>query len=302
MGLDGTVTGIGHAGPSNPITIGVDEALKNIIVAVDNARPEPSVEFKASVMGLAGASRSYLGDELLSYFPTGFGETCIVSDARSALAGATGCKPGVVIISGTGSIAYGENASGEKARAGGWGWRLGDEGSGYTIGNNALIAALRAYDRSGPETILTDMILNYLGLSQAEDVIDWTYDPMREPRHFAALVPLVKEAENKGDLVATRIMSEAGAQLGSVAQAVIRRLRLTGDFPVACCGGVFKQPNRYNEFFEETVRDAAPDCVFIEPLFTPTVGSALLALQKIGVTISEDLLDNVEKSLRRFNE
>lgn len=299
MSTDGTVVGMGDAGPSNPITLGVEQSLKNILDAVENAGKKAKITgFKASVMGLAGASRSHLGDILLSRFPMSFGDTRIVSDAHSALAGATGCKSGVVVIAGTGSIAFGVNDSGLEARAGGWGWRLGDEGSGYTIGNNAMIALLRAFDGSGPSTVLLDMILDHLGLDDIEKIIDWTYDPKREPRHFAYLVPLVKKAEKQGDMVAAQIMRDAGAQLGSVTQAVIRRLGLEGRFPVACSGGVFKQPNGYNVAFEETVRKVAPDCDFIEPMFNPTVGSGLLALQYKGVEISDDLLAKTRESLR----
>jgi N-acetylglucosamine kinase-like BadF-type ATPase len=299
--LDGTVMGMGRSGPSNPITVGVEQALKNIFEAVNDAGEGSGIEeFKASVLGLAGASRSRLGKKMLKCLPKYYGETRIVSDALSALAGATGCRPGVVVIAGTGSIAYGVNLKEEEARAGGWGWRLGDEGSGYTIGRNALNAALKDHDLSGPPTILKEMILSHLGLSDLEEVIDWAYDPEREPSHFASLVPIVKTAEKKGDKVASLIMEDAGAQLGLVTQAVIKRLKLVGVFPLACCGGVFKQPNRYNVAFEETVRKVAPDCVFIEPLFSPTVGSALLGFKSLGVEINEDLLAKVEKSLRQL--
>jgi N-acetylglucosamine kinase-like BadF-type ATPase len=130
-------------------------------------------------------------------------------------------------------------------------------------------------------------------------VIDWAYDPAREPRHFAQLVPLVKDAERKGDGVVTQLMEDAGSQLGLVTQAVIRRLHLTGHFPVACCGGVFKQPNRYNTAFMEKVREAAPYCEFTEPLFSPVVGSALIALVSQGVKISDDLLANVRSGIAR---
>ena len=302
MRLDGTVGGMGQAGPSNPITIGVERALGNIIEAVNIARQGSGVEeFKSSTLGLAGASRSHLGGELLDLLPGSYGDTKIVSDARSALAGATGCRPGVVVIAGTGSIALGMNARGEEARAGGWGWRLEDEGSGYTIGRNAVTAALKYHDGSGPLTLLKDMILGHLGLGDVEEIIDWTYDPGREPRHFAYLVPLVKEAENRGDGVASSIMEDAGTQLGHVTQAVIRRLGME-DFPIACSGGVFKQPNGYNRAFERTVRKVAERCVFMEPMFTPTVGSALLALRSLGVEISDGLLVNVEKSIGWFDE
>jgi N-acetylglucosamine kinase-like BadF-type ATPase len=297
MSIDGSIISSGRGGPSNPITLGVERSLNNIKEAVDNAiRKIDDQNILSTVLGLAGASRSRLGDDMLSRFPKHFGYTQIVSDARSALAGATACEPGVVVIAGTGSIAFGLNKNSEEAKAGGWGWRLGDEGSGYTIGNNAMIAALRAYDGSGPETILKELVLEHLGINDIEKVIDWTYDPRREPRHFASLVPLVKEAEKKNDEVATQIMINAGIQLAQVTQAVIKRLNLTEDFPIACSGGVFKQPNRYNLAFEETVRKIAPSCEFIEPLFSPTIGSAFLALQSIGVEISENLLANTRTS------
>ncbi|TFH16220.1 hypothetical protein E4H04_06980 [Candidatus Bathyarchaeota archaeon] len=298
MRLDGAVVGKGQSGPSNPITIGVEQALKNILEAVNEAIHESGVtRFNACTLGLAGATRSSLGDEVMERLPIQYGEAVLVSDAHSALAGATGCKPGVVVIAGTGSIAFGVNDAGAEARAGGWGWRLGDEGSGYTIGKNALMAALRDHDQSGSPTLLKGMIMSYLGFGDVEEFIDWAYDSKREPRHFAILVPLVKDAELRGDKVASRIMADAGAQLGLVARAVIRRLRMVDDFPVACSGGVFKQPNGYNAAFEETVRMVAPECVFIEPLFNPTVGSALLALRSQGVVISDDLLSKVKTSL-----
>ena len=298
MRTDGIIMGTGRAGPSNPITLGVEKSLNNILESVEKARNVSSIEvFQSSVLGLAGASRSRLGDEMLSRFPAFFGEARIVSDACSALAGATGCKAGVVVIAGTGSIAYGVNENNEEAKAGGWGWRLGDEGSGYTIGNTAVIAALRAHDQSGPDTILREMIMAHLGLEKYDEVINWTYHRQREPRHFASIVPLVKMAERKGDMVAAQIMVDAGTQLGTVTQAVIKRLNLDGDFPVACSGGVFKQPNRYNVAFEETVREIAPRCDFIEPLFSPTIGSAFLAIHSLGVDISDELLDYAKKSL-----
>jgi N-acetylglucosamine kinase-like BadF-type ATPase len=299
MRLDGLVLGYGQAGPSNPITAGMDNALRNILDSVNEAgQASGRKKYVTSVLGLAGASRSRLGAEILSHLPESFGEASIVSDASSALAGATGCRPGVVTIAGTGSIAYGSDYQGLEVKAGGWGWRLGDEGSGYTIGKNALKAALRYYDQSGPKTMLKEMILGHLGLDNAEEIVDWAYDPGREPMHFAQLVPLVKEAEIKGDRVALEIMEDAGTQLGRVTQAVIRRLRLKGEFPLACIGGVFKQPNRYNSAFEETVRKVATCCLFIEPLFNPSVGSALLALKSQGVEINEDLLSNVRLGLK----
>ena len=299
----GEVIATAQAGPSNPITMGSERALASILEAVDEASARCGVqEFLASRLGVAGTDRSRLRQELLAGMRSSFGDTAIVSDAASALAGGTGCRPGVVVIAGTGSIAYGENSLGQTARAGGWGWRLGDEGSGYTIGLKAIMAALRAHDGRGPETVLEQKIVSHLGLGRLEDIIDWVYEPGREPRDIAYLVPIVREAEAEGDEAAALVMAEAGAELGFVANAVIRRLDMSGEFPVSLNGGVFKQPSGYIFAFEEVVRREAPLCALIKPRMPPLLGSGLLALRSLGVTVDEALLRRVEKSYMRLGE
>ena len=303
ISTEGEVLATAEAGPSNPITIGAERALANILEAVDEASARCGVhEFLASRLGVAGTDRSRLRQELLDGMRPSFGDTAIVSDAASALAGGTGCRPGVVVIAGPGSIADGAHGRGETARAGGWGWKLGDEGSGYTIGLKAIMAALRAQDGRGPETVLKQKIVSHLGLGRLEDIIDWVYEPGREPRGIAYLVPLVREAEAEGDEAAALVMAEAGADLGFVANAVIRRLGMSGEFPVSLNGGVFKQPSGYIIAFEEVVRREAPECALIKPRMPPLLGSGLLALRSLGVTIDEALLQSVEESYRGLGE
>jgi N-acetylglucosamine kinase-like BadF-type ATPase len=301
LSTDGELAYSGKAGSSNPITVGVDRALASILGAVNAASEAGNVSrFLASRLGIAGTDRSQLRGKLLARLPASYGDTAIISDAASALAGATGLKPGVVVIAGTGSIAYGENKAGEHARAGGWGWRLGDEGSGYTIGANAIMAALRAYDARDIGTALTAKILGHLCLSSMEDIVDWVYSPGREPRDIAYLVPLVREAEAEGDEAARQVLARAGTELGLVAGAVIKRLELRGKFPLSLNGGVFKQPSVYITAFEETVRREAPDCILIQPRMPPVLGSALLALRATGVRVDDGLLSKVENSYRRL--
>jgi len=301
MSTDGELAYGGRAGPSNPITVGVDRALANILRAVEAASEAGNVSrFMASRLGIAGTDRSRLRRGLLAGLPASYGDAAIISDAASALAGATGLRPGVVVIAGTGSIVYGENQAGEHARAGGWGWRLEDEGSGYTIGANAIMAALRAYDGRGPWTALAAKILGRLSLGSMEDIVDWVYSPGREPRDIAYLVPLVREAEAEGDEAARLVMAGAGAELGLVAGAVIKRLDLRGEFLLSLNGGVFKQPSVYIMAFEEAVRREAPDCILIRPRMPPALGSALLALRAAGVRVDEGLLSKVENSFGRL--
>src|SRR3954471_8363414 len=100
----------------------------------------------------------------------------IVNDALVALEAGAPQQPGIVVISGTGSIAYGRNARGEAARAGGWGYVLGDEGSGYWIGRAALRAVLRESDRRGPTTVLTELVLKHFGVAAPHELIHHIYN------------------------------------------------------------------------------------------------------------------------------
>ena len=296
--LDGHILGRGTAGPSNYHAVGVDAAYAALDAAIHVALADIEGHPIAICVGMAGAGRAKDCAIFQAWAEARYPgtPTTIVHDGQLALAAGTPEGWGIAVLCGTGSLVYGEDQHGKTARAGGWGYLLGDEGSGYAIGRNAVTAALKDHDGSGSPTLLKEMILGHLGLGDVEEIIDWAYDPGREPRHFAYLVPLVKEAENRGDSVAASIMEDAGTQLGHVTQAVIRRLGME-EFPVVCSGGVFKQPNGYNRAFERTVREVAERCVFMEPMFTPTVGSALLAMRSLGVEISDDLLVNVEKSI-----
>ncbi|MFP3950884.1 MAG: BadF/BadG/BcrA/BcrD ATPase family protein [Candidatus Bathyarchaeia archaeon] len=299
----GRVIARGVGGPSNPITEGMRGAVKSIIEAVDGATKVSSLDrFRASTLGVAGTDRSSMRRQMAELLPEELGEISIVSDAESALAGATSCRPGVIAISGTGSIAYGINSEGRRARAGGWGWIVGDEGSGYSIGREAIRASLKAIDGRGRETGLVDRICKELELGGIEEIIEWVYSE-RRPHEIAALAPLVAEEASKGDEAGRKILRNAGSEMGEAVLAVTRRLNFEGRFNVAVNGGVFKMGGLFREAFMIRVRNGAPECLFISPRFKPDLGSALLALQRLGIEIDEVLLDRVEETRsERFYE
>ena len=167
--------------------------------------------------------------------------TLVVNDALVALeAGAPG-QPGVVVISGTGSISYGRNGRGEAARSGGWGYVLGDEGSGYWIGRAAIRAVLREADKRGPETSLSDMLLNHFNVSQAQGLIHEVYNTQLKPPAIGALAKCVQAAFSQGDEVAIGILRAAADELEGAALSVARRLDLIGEaFPFILAGGIFR--------------------------------------------------------------
>jgi N-acetylglucosamine kinase len=302
--LSGHILARGAGGPSNPLTAGVDGAAEAIQTAIGEASRRCGIKsFTASVMGIAGTERAPTIEALVTRLTRhNLGDLTIIGDAKIALSGATGCRPGVVVISGTGSIAYGENERGETARAGGWGWRLGDEGSGYQIGNKALIAALRDHDGRDPKTTLTGKISEALSLGTLDDLVDLTYSKNMGSEEVAALASIVGEAAGKGDNVALRILEGAGVELGIAASAVIRRLGLSGDFTVGLVGGVFNLGPLIRESLERSVRRTAPACVISRPRFPPEVGAALLAFRYMGVELGDELLHTIEVSFEVLKE
>jgi N-acetylglucosamine kinase-like BadF-type ATPase len=167
--------------------------------------------------------------------------TLVVNDALVALeAGAPG-MPGVVIISGTGSIAYGRNANNEGARAGGWGHVLGDEGSGYWIGRAALRAVLRESDRRGPRTALTPLLLQHFNVAEAQGLIHEVYQTNLRPAAIGALARSVQAAFSAGDEAASGILRAAADELESFGVSVAKRLDLGVEvFPFILGGGIFR--------------------------------------------------------------
>jgi N-acetylglucosamine kinase-like BadF-type ATPase len=165
----------------------------------------------------------------------------IVNDALVALEAGVPGEPGVVIISGTGSIAYGRNAAGEAARSGGWGHVLGDEGSGYWIGRAALRAVLGAADHRAPETLLTPMLLEHFNVSQPQALLHEVYHHNAKPAAIGALAGCVQRAFGEGDQAAAAILRGAANELEGAALSVARRLALLDQpFTFILSGGIFR--------------------------------------------------------------
>ena len=205
----------------------------------------------------------------------------VVNDALVALeAGAPG-QPGVVIISGTGSICYGRNAHGEAARSGGWGYVLGDEGSGYWIGRAALRAVLREADKRGPETALTPMLLNHFAVERAQNIIHQVYHTNLKPAAIGALARSVQAAYLQGDQVAVGILRGAANELEASALSVVRRLDLNGQ-PFACIlsGGIFRAVPWLQEELTRRIPVVARGASVMMLEREPASGAVALALQE----------------------
>jgi len=165
----------------------------------------------------------------------------VVNDAVVALVAGAPERFGIVVLAGTGSIAYGLDAKGRSARAGGYGYILADEGSGYWLGREALRAAVRGADGRGPKTLLIDLIFERLEIDSLAELVALVYEKGLEKDQVAALAPLVERARAEGDVASTEILAVAAHELALAARSVARQLSFASDpFPVVLAGGAFR--------------------------------------------------------------
>src|SRR5260370_5355275 len=200
---NGSPVGDGLAGPSNHLRVGIETASRNVERAVNKALVAADVTSREIVWaycGIAGADhpahRQEVVESLSIFFPRGI--FTVANDARIAVTGAIGYGGGVVVIAGTGSVAFGRNGDGSEARAGGWGPILGDEGSGFGIARDALAAIVRAWDGRGKPTSMTDMLHNEWNM-KPEDIPRFVYATATHTDDLARSGKLAIEAPGPGD-------------------------------------------------------------------------------------------------------
>ena len=304
IGIDGggtktigiLATGTGHplaeveSGPANYHVVGEAETqavLENIIAALHEKAGVPLGSPVRCCLGMAGlgraADREVIGricDEL------GICQNRILThDAHIALVGGTEKQEGVIVISGTGAIAYGINTHGREARASGWGYLLGDEGSGYAIAIKGLQAVARAADGRGDPTDLTDRILNRLELNEPSELIRWTHAASRDA--IAQLAAVVFETVRITDTVAEDIIDEAADELVCAAVSVIEQLEFTEPFDIVLSGGNLIRQTILADKLRHRFTRIRPTASVQLPKHEPAYGAVLLAqasLQKDPVS------------------
>lgn len=299
---DGRVIGSGRGGGANLQTEGELQVEKVLHAVIDQAIGGRDLHVDALCLGMAGADRvedtTIVGDILrrLGYR----NNVLVVNDALVALVAGAGDSPGIVIISGTGSIQYGVNQRRMAARAGGWGFMLGDEGSGYWIGRHSVTAALRERDGRGPRTMLTQLVCDHFRVASPDLLVRQIYDRGLRPQAIAALGGIVEHARASNDVVAAEILRQAGEHLTVGAQSVASRLEMRGDqFATVLAGGMFRAIPWLAEEVGRRMRDVAPRS-WIAPLnLDPAEGAVRLALHQArgGVRLPSYLMEPINESV-----
>jgi N-acetylglucosamine kinase-like BadF-type ATPase len=281
LDANGNIVGEGRGGPANPLRSGYDGAFSSLheaaagAIAAGKIRP---AEITSVCAGLAGAGRRSVVRRMMVFlseeFPAAL--TQVATDYEVALESAVGAAPGVVLIAGTGSVAYGRNAAGETARAGGYGPSLGDEGSAFEIGRRAVAAVAHSRDMDAPVTVMAEMI------SATLDCPDWDDLMLRIMKNpddvFPKLFPVVADAANAEDSAAKEIMFASAIGLGNLAMIVIRRLGMKGQqFPLVKCGGVFGRCHMLDSLLDSVLASGALRAKILRLEISPAVGAARMA-------------------------
>jgi N-acetylglucosamine kinase-like BadF-type ATPase len=237
----GNLRGVGTAPSSNYQSVGWEVATNALHTAIGAALQHAASDdtVAAACFGLAGVDRPADREEYTAwvrhqaYAP----RFTIVNDAELVLAAGTPTGWGVALICGTGSICYGRSPDGRTTRAGGWGYLLGDEGSGYDIGMQALRLATQTADGRASAQQVLSAILEHWQLNDPSELIGYVYRPETTRATVAALGGRIAALASQGDGDASTIMSGAARELGRLIAAVVRRLDLA-EPPVALGGGL----------------------------------------------------------------
>jgi glucosamine kinase len=278
-------------GPSNIIRVGESCARKSLYDAISQACLAAHIDPRQidyACVGVAGAGREEIAGavrKIVAEFTPA--EIEVVGDMEIAMEAAFDARPGVIVIAGTGSIAYGRDAHGRSARAGGWGFAVSDEGSAHWIGRASVAGLLRSIDDGEKEDRNSAGATPFFRELQAAWNISSIGELVRIANSnpdFAELFPAVLAAADAGDAVAQRILGLAAAELAQLAGIVVRRLfgaHNASHVPLAIVGGVFRHAATVREAFQDTICAANP-AVRVNPEIVEPVRGALQRARKVG--------------------
>ncbi len=294
----GSLLGKGQSGSANYHHLGVDGVGHNLHEAMSEAVAAAGLELQqitAVTWALAGVDRpidrerlSTAAVRILPGIPVH-----IYNDGTAALvAGLSHIRPdhppivshrGVVLIAGTGMIAFGENDAGQRARAGGWGYIL-EKGSAYYLAIELLGTVIRLADGMGLPTPLQEKVLTHLQLDDVNDVVTWLYDPERQVADVAALAPVVMDEAETGDVTAVSVLQDGATALAESVVAVSQKLGLHDKpYRLVMAGSLLTKSAFYRDLVIQAVRTHQPHVRPVVPQFDAAVGAGLMALEALGL-------------------
>ncbi len=284
----GAPLGRGEGGPSNIQAVGVAAALRELNAAVAGAFKAAQLPRKpvaAAALGLAGVDRTEGLDVIRGWAELVHlsDKLTVANDATLLFAAGTPDGWGLAVVGGTGSIAFTLDAHGNDARAGGWGYLMGDEGSAFRLGLLGLRAACRAADNVGERTALLPAFLAALGSTDPREFIPAVYRGKWDKAAIAALAPVVLVAASSGDSIATAIFEQEAHELARTAAGAVAAGGLSRDgVPVALAGGLLLESELYRDRFLRELRACGVTPGPVGLVDDPVVGAVVLARKMVS--------------------
>lgn len=281
--------GVGESGPGNYYVAGTDGARENVRLSIERALSAAGAEKSDTIVagfgigGLDTETDFKVVDAFLNELSF-VDRRRVVNDVRIAHYAVTGGDAGVTVISGTGAIAFGMDGAGNDYRCNGWGWIIGDEGSGFYTARRGLQEAAKAYDGRGPGTELVERARNHFGVDDFESVLTTIHDATGHPKQIAPFAESVADAATTGDETARRIVADAVDELAHSAVTVHEQLRIAPPVAISCLGGLGATP-LFQEEFKSVIRDRLPVSRLLEPVENPVVGAFALVAEELDVSI-----------------
>ncbi len=274
-------------GPGNYHNIGEEKAKKNISSSISEAlskanMTEEDVDYAGfGIGGLDSEKDHNIVKSFLEEIDSvkNLKKKYIVNDVIISHYSITGGRPGIVVVGGTGSTIYGTGENGGSCRAGGWGWIIGDEGSGSYIAKRGLQEAGKAYDGRGKETLLVTLAKQHFGLDDFENIIP-KMSEIKLPNDLARFAERVIDAASEGDEVALDVVEEGCEELAVGVNTVHKKLRFEESVRIGFVGGLTSSSFFTNKL-EEKIQDRISNITFLKPVRYPVVGSIALVLEKI---------------------
>lgn len=270
-------------GATNFLMLGNEVVCETIYNLLEKCSEELKIEFSnftSVTLGTTGAGRRNDAESLENSFRNFLTQKnkslykfLVVSDAIAALEGAFGGEPGCILIAGTGSICFGKDEKGNIHRTGGFGRFIGDEGSGFGIGRQALRAIAKQFDGRGIPTLLMNLFLNEFKITSPEQLITDIY---KNNFDIASVSPIVFRAAEQGDKTANNILEFAADEL-VVHLRAIRKKIISNKLNVAFIGGLIANENIYSSMLRKKIAEELPDVKVIGAKYSPAFGAALIA-------------------------
>lgn len=271
-------------GPANFQIIGTEKASESIFSVTEALLKKAgtsSRHVKVMYLGLTGAGRIADADRMRDAFieflrNKGFPvpDVRIGSDAIAALEGAFAGRPGMILISGTGSILFAKDEDEKIHRVGGWGRYIGDEGSGYALGRACLSAIAKEFDGRGRKTSMSRLLKEARGIDTSQALISEIY---RNKLEIASLAPLVIQAAGDGDEIAAHIVAHAANELSDHVRGILPKLKTT--VPIVLAGSILSTDNSLSRKVRQLIQENFPNLTIQDAEHSPAFGAALLAIK-----------------------